>query len=287
MIYKTLLFFVLLTSAPVFAQEKTADSTMIIQNSTISPAATEVIAVHDSVTPRPQNQIGVMHLQGLYGSGLATMSITSVQYLRRMNNEKVTLIGRANLRTRAKNSSVKYDVETYIKHGKKHYSFLSASVSDEKMFPGFEASYSFYSALKKGYELETGVKYLSAQNFSLFTPVLGLSKEFGNNLVTFRNFFTLTENDFYYANTLAWKNFLNEKRDHLSVMTGFGNAPDSKNIDFAADFISNKSFFVGLGYEKNIKPFKLSASTVYNRNNYSIGRKFNQVDFYLNLFYDF
>ena len=286
MYFKTLLFFILFISGGIFAQNEISDSINIYSEET-SAVLPAVKSQNDSLPVKPQNQVGVMHLQSVYGSGLATMSITSVQYLRRINNEKVTLIGRVNLRARAKNSSVKYDVETYVKHGKKHYSFLSASVSDEKMFPGFEASYSFYSALPKGFELETGVKYLSAQNFSLFTPVLGASKEFGNNLVTFRNFFTLTESQFFYANTIAWKNFLNEKRDYLSLMTGFGNAPDSKNIDFSEEFISNESFFVGLGYEKNLKPFKLSASSVYNRNNYSIGRKFNQFDFYLNLFYDF
>ncbi len=286
MYFKTLLFFILFISGGIFAQNEISDSINIYSEET-SAVLPAVKSQNDSLPVKPQNQVGVMHLQSVYGSGLATMSITSVQYLRRINNEKVTLIGRVNLRARAKNSSVKYDVETYVKHGKKHYSFLSASVSDEKMFPGFEASYSFYSALPKGFELETGVKYLSAQNFSLFTPILGASKEFGNNLVTFRNFFTLTESQFFYANTIAWKNFLNEKRDYLSLMTGFGNAPDSKNIDFSEEFISNESFFVGLGYEKNLKPFKLSASSVYNRNNYSIGRQFNQFDFYLNLFYDF
>lgn len=267
MYLKTLLLIVMLTSGAVVAQDEITDSVS---------------------TQKKENQIGVMHLQSVYSSGLSTMSITSVQYLRRINDEKLTLIGRINLRARAKTSSVKYDLETYVKHGKKHYSFVSASISDEKMYPGFEASYSFYSALNKGWELETGVKYLSAKTFSLFTPVLGVSKEIGSNLVTFRNFFTLTDSgELYYANSLAWKNFLNEKRDNLSLMTGFGNAPDSKNIDFSEQFISNASFFVGLGYEKNIKPFKLSASSVYNRNNYSIGRKFNQFDFYLNLFYDF
>ncbi|MDP2453814.1 MULTISPECIES: YaiO family outer membrane beta-barrel protein [unclassified Kaistella] len=284
---KTLLFFTLFISGAIFAQSETSDSAMVIQNQGTTLIGTSVKQQKDSLSEKKQNQIGIMHLQSVYDSGLSTMSITSVQYLRRINNENVTVIGRVNIRARAKTSSTKYDLEAYIKHGKKHYSFVGASVSDQKMFPGFEASYSFYSALKKGWELETGVKYLSAENFSLFTPVIGAAKEFGNNLVTFRNFFTFTQNEFYYANILSWKNFFNEKRDYFSLMTGFGNAPDSKNIDFSEGFISNESFFVGLGYEKNLKPFKLSASSVYNRNNYSIGRKFNQFDFYLNLFYDF
>ena len=86
---------------------------------------------------------------------------------------------------------------------------------------------------------------------------------------------------------LQWRNFFNEKRDNFSVVTGFGNAPDSRNIDLAQDFITNKTFFAGLGYEKNFKPFKISATSVYNRNQYSTGRTFNQYDIYLNLMYDF
>lgn len=241
----------------------------------------------DTLPKNPLNQVGIMHLQSLYGSNIQTMSTSSLQYLRKTKDEKFTYIGRINLRVRGESSSVKYDAEMYMKHGKRHYSFLSLSTSDKKMYPGFEGAYSLYNSLDKGWELETGAKFLAADNFNLFIPIVGASKEFGNNTVTFRNFFTFVESNLYYSNTISWKNRINEKKDNISIITGYGNGPDSKNIDFSQDFINNKSIFIGAGFEKNFHPFKISVSTVYNRNNYSTGRKFNQVDIYANLFYDF
>ncbi|MBV2223628.1 MAG: YaiO family outer membrane beta-barrel protein [Cloacibacterium sp.] len=275
---KIILITFLFWSSFYFCQEA-SDSNQVPQE--------KVISEKDSLSNIPLNQLGIMHLQSVYDSNLPTMGMTSLQYLRKTKNNKATFIGRVNYRFRNGNNSLKYDFESYLKHGKKHYSFFGASVSDKKMFPGFEAHYYLYSALKKGWELETGAKFLSATNFSLFTPVIGMSKEFGNNRITLRNFFTFAENDQYYGNSLTWRYFLNDSRDNISLMTGFGNAPDSKNIDFSEDFISNKSKFLGVGFEKKLKSFKLSAAGVYNNNNYSTGRKFNQFDIYMNIFYDF
>ena len=150
-----------------------------------------------------------------------------------------------------------------------------------------ETYYSFYLALAKGYELETGLKFLSASTFKIFTPVAGLSKEVGNNLITLRNFFTFAEKNRYYGNSFSWKYFLNDDRDHFSLMAGLGNAPDSKNFDFSEQFISNKLQYIGLGFEKNWKPVKFSTAVVYNRNHFSTGSQFDQFDIYLNLFYNF
>lgn len=268
---KAILFIITLSSTgSLFGQQNEPDSTVVAKDRTVA-----------------HNQIGIMQIQSFYGSNLPTMSMTSLQYLRKTNDEKATFIGRVNYRTRDGKNSLKYDAESYIKHGKSHYSFIGISLSDKKMFPGFEGYYSLYSSLKKGWELETGMKYLSATNFNLFTPIVGISKEMEYNRLTLRNFITFTSGNVYYGNAFTWKNFLNDSRDNISVMAGFGNAPDSKTLDFSENFVSNKSQFIGIGYEKNLKSFKISAATVYNRNHFSTGKKFNQYDVYLNAFYNF
>lgn len=234
-----------------------------------------------------RNQIGLTHLQSFYSEGLQTMSNTSIQYLYRTKEDKMTFIGRVTLRQRNGDTSFKYDVESYLKHGKKHYSFLGLSTSDKKMFPNFEAFYSLYSALPKGYELETGVKYLDAENFSLFTPVIGIAKDINYSRLILRNFFTFAESKMYFASAFTFKQTLNEKKDNFQLLTGYGKGVDSRNMDFSENFVVNKSFYFGASLEKNFHPIKLSLATVYNRNHYSTGREFNQYDIYLNAFYNF
>ncbi len=233
------------------------------------------------------NQIGLSEVQSFYSGNIKKMSTTSLFYLRKSRNQKFTFVGRVNMKLRASISSFKYDAEMYIKHGKNYYSFAGASVSDKKLFPNYELFYQFYSNLGRSWELETGTKFLAAQNFNLVTPIIGFTKDFENNRISFRNFLTFTSDKVYYSNIFQWRHFLNEKRDNLVLVSGFGNAPDSRNIDLAENFIVNKTIFSGLGYEKNFKKFKLSVTSVYNRNNFNTGAKFNQFDLYFNLIHSF
>lgn len=286
--HKRLTLLICLLPLLVFGQNEAATT------DTLKPQSTPEINSHlekyrgeGSIESTPLNQVGIMHLQSVYSDNIKTIGQTSVQYLRKSKDLNWTFIGRVTMRNRVDQESFKYTFETYLKHGKKSYSFAGISFSDQKLFPKFEANYSLYNSFDKGWELETGAKFLSAENFSLFTPIVGLSKELATSRITLRNYLTFAESSMYYGNSLTWKEFLNDNRDNISFMTGFGNGPDSKSLDFTQEFITNKTFFVGIGGEKKIKPFTLSASTVFNTNNYSTGQRFNQFDFYLNLFYDF
>ncbi|MCL9770354.1 YaiO family outer membrane beta-barrel protein [Flavobacterium sp. HXWNR69] len=233
------------------------------------------------------NQIGLSEVQSFYSGNIEKMSTTSLFYLKKSKNLKFTFVVRVNMKLRASINSFKYDAEMYVKHGKNYYSFAGASISDKELFPNYELFYQFYSNLGRSWELETGSKFLAAQNFNLVTPIIGFTKDFEKNRISFRNFLTFTSDKMYYSNIMQWRHFLNEKRDNLLLVTGFGNAPDSRNIDLADDFIINKTIFSGLAYEKNFEKFKLTVTSVYNRNNFNTGAKFNQFDIYFNLIHSF
>lgn len=227
--------FFLLFSFLSFSQENLKNETNAEQ-----PIISEIDVI--KVTSQ-LNQIGLSEVQSFYSGNIKKMSTTSLFYLRKSRNQKFTFVGRVNMKLRASISSFKYDAEMYIKHGKNYYSFAGASVSDKKLFPNYELFYQFYSNLGRSWELETGTKFLAAQNFNLVTPIIGFTKDFENNRISFRNFLTFTSDKMYYSNIFQWRHFLNEKRDNLVLVSGFGNAPDSRNIDLAENFIVNKTIF--------------------------------------------
>ena len=109
---KSVTFLAIIFSGFVFAQQQ-SDS-IKIKESVIKETPTDSLKA-------PLHQVGLSQVQSIYSGGISTMSNTSLHYMRKTKNQKLTFIGRVNLKSRAEITSLKYDIEVYAKHGKNHY----------------------------------------------------------------------------------------------------------------------------------------------------------------------
>ncbi|MBZ4188327.1 tetratricopeptide repeat protein [Niabella beijingensis] len=236
------------------------------------------------------NQIGVLHMQSFYNLGIRTASISSLQYLRRLgNNRKSTVIGRINYANRAFGDGVQFEAESYISHNKKQYSFLNAAFSNSTVFPKFKAAYSFNQGLGKGWELEVGARYLRAAELDIYSGILGFTKEYDNDWLNLKNYVLRDSASWYHAHVFTWRHMVNEKRDYFSVILGLGTSPDDRSRNFAgSSFSTSNTTSAGLGYAKKLGLRSLiTVSGVWNQQRLLDKRRLNQVDLYLNFFRDF
>ncbi|MBW8360657.1 MAG: YaiO family outer membrane beta-barrel protein [Kaistella sp.] len=231
-----------------------------------------------------QNRIGLLYMPAFRKN--SNFHIFSLEYLRKTADKKNTLIARINYGLRNSDEGIQFEAEDYWVHGEKNYSFFNAAYSASEIFPEFRAGYSLYTALPKGWELETGARYIHADDNNIYTLVVGASKEYDNNWFSLKNYITAYRKEYYLSHVFTWRHFLNYKRDYLSLILGLGTSPDLRNYQFSFNGYKDKS--IGLGYQKKLgSHFLGSATTVYNRLLVGNGRYVNRVDLYLNLYYQF
>ncbi|TXF79558.1 YaiO family outer membrane beta-barrel protein [Chryseobacterium sp.] len=231
-----------------------------------------------------QNRVGILYMPAFRKNN--SFHIFSLEYLRKTADKKNTLIARINYGLRNSEDGIQFEAEDYWVHGEKNYSFFNAAYSASEIFPEFRAGYSLYTAFPKGWELETGARYIHADDNNIYTLVVGASKEYEKNWFSLKNYITEDRKEYYPSHVLTWRHFLNEKRDFVSLILGLGTSPDLKNYQFSFNGYKDKS--VGLGYQKKLSSHFLgSATAVYNRLLVGNHRDINRFDLYLNLYYQF
>ncbi|MBO9618930.1 MAG: tetratricopeptide repeat protein, partial [Niabella sp.] len=213
---------------------------------------------------KKSDQVGLLNLHSFFDNGASSINILSGQYLHRFNQYRSSIVGRVNYSNRATGQGVQFEAESYLYHNKKHYSFLGIGVSNGTVFPGFKATYSLYSSLNKGWELETGARYIGADSTRLYFGVLGISKETDNNWFNFRNYAIYNNTSWSSAHIFTWRYYLNKRRDYTSVILGLGTSPDDRSRNYSpTNFSRYLSKNIGLGYQKNFKNFSFSLTGVW------------------------
>lgn len=231
-----------------------------------------------------QNRIGLAYMPSLMEN--SRFHIVSLEYLRRAANKKNTLITKINYGNRNSNTGFQFDAEDYWVHSKKNYSFFNAAFSADDIFPDFRAGYSLFTGLNKGWELETGARYIRVAEQNTYTLVLGGSKEFENNWLNLKNYVTLNNQQYYPSHVLTWRHFLNEERDYFSIILGLGISPEVQNNQYSFNGYKDKS--VGAGYQKKLgNHYMFAITSVYNRLFFGNGIYKDRVDIYANLYYQF
>ena len=265
-------------------EDKEAHTVLENQKKILSRSQQSLLLNNNISSTEKQNRIGILYMPSFMKN--SSFHILSLEYLRRSDDKKNTLIARINYGNRNSSGGVQFEAEDYWVHGKKNYSFFNAAVSPDPIFPDFRAGYSLFSGLDKGWELETGARYIRAAGEDTYTLVLGGSKEFENNWLNLKNYLTLNNQRYYPSHVLTWRHFLNDHRDYVSLILGLGISPELQNNQYSFNGYKDKS--LGAGYQRKLGAHYLfSLTSVYNRLFFGNDIFKNRFDFYANLYYQF
>ena len=265
-------------------EDQEAQTVLENQRKTLNGAQQSIFQSNNINSTEKQNRIGLLYLPSFMEN--SSFHILSLEYLRKSANKKNTLITRINYGNRNSSGGVQFEAEDYWVHGKKNYSFFNAAVSPDPIFPDFRAGYSLFSGFNKGWELETGARYIRAAGEDTYTAVVGGSKEFENNWINLKNYLTHSNQRYYPSHVLTWRHFLNDHRDYVSLILGLGISPELQNNQYSFNGYKDKS--VGAGYQRKMGAnYLFSLTSVYNRLFFGNDIFKDRFDFYANLYYQF
>lgn len=230
------------------------------QKEIFSESKKSVILDNICTSIEKQNRVGILFMHSVMKNN--TFHILSLEYLRKSADKKNTLITRINYGNKNSSEGVQFEAEDYWAHSRKNYSLFNAAVSLNEIFPDFRAGYSLFSGLNKGWELETGVRYIQVAGNNTYTLVLGGSKEFEDNWLSLKNYITLNNERYYPSHVLTWRHFLNAHKDYVSLIMGLGISPELQNNQYSFNGYKDKS--LGIGYQKKTR------CQLYDCNNFRI-----------------
>ena len=247
-------------------------------------SATTYAQVQDSLP----NRIGLQHLQSFYDNGLNPSSITGIEYMRRMKNNS-SLIGRLNYANRQAGDGWQGEVETYLTHSPKYYSYASLSVSSGLVFPELKAGYSLFRNFDKGWEADLGYRFLRAEKINMHSLSWGVGKYVGNYWINLHGYLIRDVGKTHQSYRLSARYYVNDQLDYITGMIFTGTSPDDRSRNFQynsfSSFIS-KGF--GLGYKKSFGS-KYQGLIIGSWNNQKIADNtyLNQIDVSLSLYRNF
>jgi YaiO family outer membrane protein len=227
-----------------------------------------------------RENIGPNHLLGL-------------QYIR--VRKDITLIGKVNFLDRhfsgkSVNNGLQYEAETYFTNNEKSYSFASLSLSnDNYVFPKLRAGYSYFRNFKKGWEGDIGLRYTNGNNQDLYAGVLGIGFYINSYWLNLRSYLQKDNNTIYPSFAANARYYYNTKYDYVSVLAGYGSAPDER---FAIGLLQQKSslnsYRIGAGYYKLfLKNYFTGIQASFNRQEYSKDSFQNEFEIFCSIQYKF
>lgn len=144
-------------------------STLQIQENSQNSIKSDWLGTQYTFTQFNRENVGPWHLLNLhYKIERAKLtSIVEVNYFNRNNT------GSSN------NEGIQYELNQYLKHTPKNYSFWNLGYSNDIVFPKFKAGYSFFQNLKS-YEFELGARYTNVAHQDIFGSTIGIGKYYKN-----------------------------------------------------------------------------------------------------------
>lgn len=231
-----------------------------------------------------KDQFGLFFLNTSFDDkNVATFNIATVEYRHFLNKGKGAYAGRINYAARNQGTGIQGEVELYYNHNPKLYSYATAAISNQIIFPQILLRYSAFRMLSKTWEGEAGLRYFKSINFTTTSFVLSAAKTYKDFWLNLRGFLVRDQNNnFYKVANFTGRHYMNNAQEFVSFNAGVGNSPD--DISTLIQFPSLQgvaSGNVGVGYQKTFKyrtSLGVNANWINQKINNTIFR--NQFDLY-------
>lgn len=224
-----------------------------------------------------RDQFGLFFLNTSFDDkNLSTFNIATIEYRHFLNKGKGAYAGRVNYAARNQGTGIQGEVELYYNHNPKLYSYATAAISNQIIFPQILLRYSAFKMLSKTWEGEAGLRYFKSVNFTTTSFVLSAAKTYNDFWFNLRGFLIRDQNsNFYKVANFTGRHFMNNGQEYVSFNAGIGNSPDdvSTLIQFPA-LQGVASGNVGVGYQKT---FTYRTSVGINAN--WINQKINNTNY--------
>lgn len=233
-----------------------------------------------------RNQLGIAYLNSHIDSAQSA-NIATLQYTHYF--KKFSLAGRLNFAGRAQGTGLQGELETYVYHGSKWYSYAAAGVANKVVFPKLKASYSLFHNFARSWEAELGGRFQAFDSINAISGVASLSRYLGDFWLNLRGYAIFISGKQYGAGVLTARQYLNNKTDFFYANIGYGNSPDDFSRLFQLEQTVNfTTYSIGAGYQKmfNYRNIVSLNGTWYNQKT-GTSRYRNQYDIYLTFFRKF
>lgn len=232
------------------------------------------------------NQMGIAYLNARLDSVQAA-NIATIQYMR--YGKWGSVAGRVNFAGRSIGTGLQFELESYLNHGKKWYSFINVGAANEVVFPRYKANYSLFHNFRGGWEAELGGRFLNFDSINTISGVASLAKYMGDFWLNIRGYSIHLSDKQYFAATLTARQYLNSRTEYFYTVLGYGNSPDDFSRSFQLNqLVSFTTYSVGAGYRKTFRYRNiLSISGTWYNQRLTETRYRNQYDIYLSFFRNF
>lgn len=241
----------------------------------------DIAGITYSLTNFDRENVGPWHLSGF-------------QYIRQRKwGSLIAQVNYADRQSAVGSNSIglQYELKSYYFTGKKSYSYIGGSYSEDQVFPTWRFRFSHFVYFNKGWGADIGGRYTQTfDDRQFYTAALGLNKYAGSFWIYLRSYFMTENRDTYYpAFTLTTRYYLDSRFDYISMNLGYGNSPDERStLGQFQSRVSTESYRVNLGYFRMInQKYLVGIQGGYNNQEFLPDRFQNEYDLFLSFQYKF
>ncbi|MES2689215.1 MAG: tetratricopeptide repeat protein [Bacteroidota bacterium] len=203
-----------------------------------------------------KNQFGVMFLYTLFDSNsvLSRASIATLQYMRYIKRGSFGF--RLNMAGRPNGTGLQLEGDLNYIHNKKWYSYATAGIANDLVFPSLRLGYSINHNFGKKYTAELGIRYLQFDSIDvrLFAVVASVTRYCDDFWLTGRYYPIIFQSNIFHTAVLTARQFITPGTEWITAAVGVGNSPDefSRNFQLAQN-LGLTTYSYSVGYSKVYK----------------------------------